>query len=49
MAEGEFRDLLKKMFSDVPSFHINTIVRLVKSKGKTGRIDLISQRVGGII
>ena len=31
MHEGEFRDLLKKMFSDIPSYHINTIVRLVKS------------------
>ena len=49
MHEGEFRELLKKMFSEVPSYHINTIVRLVKSEGKQGRIDLISQRVGGIV
>lgn len=49
MAEGEFRELLKKMFSDVPSFHINTVVRLVKSQGKQGRIDLIAKRVGGIV
>jgi hypothetical protein len=49
MHEGEFRDLLKKMFSDIPSYHINTIVRLVKSGGKKNRMAVIADRVGGII
>ena len=49
MHEGEFRDLLKKMFSDIPSYHINTIVRLVKSGGKKNRMTVINDRVGGII
>jgi len=30
MSEGEFRDLLKAMFKDVPSYHLATVVRLVK-------------------
>jgi hypothetical protein len=49
MAEGEFRDLLKKMFNDVPSHHIHAIVRLVKSEGKKSRVEIISKRVGGIL
>ena len=49
MHEGEFRDLLKKMFSDIPSYHINTIVRLVKSGGKKNRMAVIAERVGGVI
>ena len=49
MAEGEFRDLLKSMFSDVPSYHINTVVRLVRQGNKRKRIEVISERLGGIV
>ena len=34
MMEAEFRSLLKSLFPDVPSSHINAIIRKVRSKGK---------------
>ena len=49
MLEGEFRDLLKKLFPDVPSSHINAIVRTVKMKGKKKRFDTLVERVGGLM
>jgi hypothetical protein len=30
MSEFELRELLKKVFSTVPSYHINAVARLVK-------------------
>ena len=47
MAEGEFRDLLRTLFPDIPSSHINTIVRKVRSKGKKRRSDIVLDRLGG--
>jgi hypothetical protein len=49
MSESEFRDLLKNIFSDVPSYHLNTVVRLIKKGNKKGRIEIISERLGGLI
>lgn len=49
MSEGEFRDLLKNMFSDVPSYHISTVVRLVKRGDKKSRLNELSEKVGGIM
>jgi hypothetical protein len=49
MSEGEFRDLLKSMFSDVPSYHLNTVVRLVRQGDKKKRLDVLSKRLGGIM
>lgn len=47
MGEGEFRSLMKALFPDVPSYHINTVVRLTKSEGKKGRFSTITDRLGG--
>jgi hypothetical protein len=30
MSESEFRDLLKNLFSEVPSYHLSTVVRIVR-------------------
>ena len=30
MSESEFRSLLKSMFSDVPSYHISAVARVVR-------------------
>ena len=49
MSEGEFRDLLKVMFADVPSYHLNTVVRLVKQGKKKKRLNVLSDRLGGIM
>lgn len=49
MLEAEFRDLLKKVFPDVPSSHIHSIVRTVRMKGKKKRFDTLVERVGGIM
>ena len=49
MSESEFRNLLKSMFTDIPSYHLNSIVRLVRLDGKKRRIDIISDRLGGFI
>ena len=49
MSEYDFRTLLKSMFPDVPNYHIQTIIRLVKSGGKKKRIEVLADRVGGFI
>ena len=49
MGEGEFRSLLKSLFPDVPSYHVRTVVRLVKQEGKKGRFQTITERLGGVI
>ena len=43
MSEGEFRNLLKSIFKSakLPSYHINTIVRQVRTEGRKGRIQVI--------
>ena len=48
MSEGEFRDLLKAMFSEVPSYHIATVVRLVRQTQRK-RLSVLSERLDGII
>jgi len=30
MNEGDFRTLMRSLFPDIPSYHINTVVRFVK-------------------
>ena len=48
MSEGEFRDLLKSIFKSakLPSYHISTIVRRIRTEGKKGRMQVIASRVG---
>ena len=33
MSEGEFRDLLKALFPDVPSYHTSAVTRIVRARG----------------
>ena len=49
MSESEFRELLKSMFAEVPSYHLNTVVRLVRQANKPKRMDVLTKRLGGII
>lgn len=49
MSEHELRELLKKVFSTVPSYHINTVARLVKKGGKESKMDALARRSGGLI
>lgn len=48
MGEGEFRELMKTTFSEIPSYHINAIVRIVRQGKKRKRVDILADRVGGI-
>jgi len=49
MGEGEFRDLLKAVFPGVPSYHIATVVRIVKKAGKESRFERLTRITGGIM
>ena len=49
MEEREFKDLLKSMFPDVPSYHIATVVSLTKRGEHINVIERLSKKVGGII
>ncbi len=45
MSEHEFRLLLSKVFENVPSYHIKSIVRTVKKGKKIGRFESLSHRI----
>lgn len=49
MSEKEFRDLMKSMFSDVPSYHLASVVRLVRQGDKKKRLTVLSERLEGIV
>lgn len=49
MSEKEFRNLLKTLFPDVPSYHLSTVVRLIKGGNKKTKMETLSSRLGGII
>ena len=49
MSEYDFKKLLKSMFPDVPNYHIQTAIRLVRSGGKRKRVEVLGERVGGIL
>lgn len=49
MSEGEFRDLLKGLFPEVPSYHLKAVARIVSSKGRKTRMSIISERLGGAL
>lgn len=51
MSEGEFRSLLQTLFAGekVPSYHLKTIVRMVRSNGKKKRTEVIADRLGGVV
>jgi hypothetical protein len=45
MSEHEFRLLLSKVFENVPSYHIKSIVRNVKKGNKLGKFESLSHRI----
>ena len=45
MSEHEFRLLMQKVFEDVPSYHLKSIVRSVKQAGKQGKFDALSHKI----
>ena len=50
MGDDDFRELLKKLFPELPSYHINDIVKLVKAKERKERqVDRLSRLTGGFI
>lgn len=49
MAEGEFRALMKKLFPNIPSYHITAVVRIVRKDGKESRTERLSRLVGGVV
>jgi hypothetical protein len=49
MSEHELRELLKKVFGTVPSYHINAVARLVKKDGKESKFEGLARRSGGLI
>ena len=49
MGEKDFRNLLKTLFPDVPSYHLRTIARMIRQGGRKYRTDVISERVGGFL
>lgn len=49
MSEMELRDLLKKLFPGLPSYHLTTVTRIVKKDGKESRLERLSRITGGII
>jgi len=49
MHDSEFRDLLKKLFPELPTAHIHSVVRTVKQGKKPKRFGVILDRVGGVL
>jgi hypothetical protein len=49
MTEHELRSLMKDLFPDVPSYHINAVTRLAKQDGKESRLEGLLRRSGGIV
>jgi hypothetical protein len=49
MGESEFRELMKKLFPMVPSYHISAVVRIVKKDGKESRHERLARLVGGVV
>ena len=49
MGEAEFRELLKKLFPQIPTYHIAAVVRIVKKDGKEGRHERMARLLGGMV
>jgi hypothetical protein len=47
-SEHELRVLLKKIFTTVPSYHINAVARLTVKGTKEGKFEALTRRSGGI-
>ena len=49
MGEAEFRELLGKLFPQIPTYHISAIVRIVRKDGKESRHERLSRLLGGVL
>ena len=50
MGDDDFRSLLKSIFPDMPSYHIDALVKISKKKERgEGSIDRLSKLVGGFM
>ena len=49
MGEAEFRELMKKLFPHVPTYHISAVVRIVKKEGNESRHERLSRLLGGVL
>lgn len=50
MADDDFRDLLKSIFPEMPSYHIDGLIKIAKKgQRKQNNVDRISKLVGGIM
>ena len=49
MGEAEFRNLLKKLFPQIPTYHISAVVRIVRKDGKESRHERLARLVGGAV
>lgn len=48
MADDDFRKLLRKLFPDVPSYHIDALIKIARKKDRKERqIDRITSLLGG--
>ena len=50
MGDEDFRNLLKQIFKDMPSYHIDALVRITKKgQRKQPTIERLSNMLGGIM
>ena len=50
MADEDFRDLLKAILPEMPSYHIDALVKIAKQpKRKQNTVDRISKVIGGVM
>lgn len=49
MSEFELRELLKKVFTTVPTYHIQAVTRLIKKGEGVGKMDRLASKVGGLM
>ena len=50
MADEDFRDLLKSIFTEMPSYHIDALVKIAKKdQRREPNIDRLSKLIGGVM
>lgn len=49
MGEAEFRDLLRKLLPNLPSYHISQVTRIVRKGKSVGKMERIAKLTGGLI
>ena len=50
MNDNDFRDLMKRIFPEMPSYHIDGVIKIAKKgERKENTVDRLSKLVGGIM